>query len=67
MRDYVFAKEISCPSVRLIVKAIKKNCKFFKKSSFTDRCMHYMFDEYCDCLDAQIATQQTIQSNYIWI
>jgi len=45
----------------------QKNCKFYKKSSFSDRCMHFMFDEYCDCLDAQIATQQPIQSDYIWI
>jgi hypothetical protein len=48
----------------------QKNCKFYKKSSFTDRCMHFMFDEYCDCLEAQIAIQQAQQSvaeNYIWI
>ena len=30
MRDYVFAKEISCPSVRLIVKAIKKTANSAK-------------------------------------
>jgi hypothetical protein len=48
----------------------QKNCKFYKKASFSDRCMHFMFDEYCDCLDAQIATQQTQQSVetvYKWI
>ena len=42
----------------------QKNCKFYKKSSFTDRCMYFMFDEYCDCLDAQIATQQKIEEDY---
>ena len=67
MRDYVFAKEISCPSVRQPSESEQKNCKFYKKSSFSDRCMHFMFEEYCDCLDAQIATQQPIQSDYIWI
>jgi hypothetical protein len=48
----------------------QKNCKFYKKSSFSDRCMHFMFDEYCDCLEAQVAiqqTQQSVEENYIWI
>jgi hypothetical protein len=48
----------------------QKKCKFYKKSSFTDKCMHFMFDEYCDCLEAQIAIQQTqpsLEGNYIWI
>jgi hypothetical protein len=48
----------------------QKNCKFYKKSSFTDKCMHFMFDEYCDCFEAQVAIQQVQQSaeeNYIWI
>jgi hypothetical protein len=40
----------------------QKNYKFYKKSSFSDRCMHFMFDEYCDCLEAQVAIQQTQQS-----
>ena len=42
----------------------QKNCKFYKKSSFTDKCMYFMFGEYCDCLEAQLATQPTAQSNY---
>jgi len=45
----------------------QKNCNFYIKSSFSDRCMHFMFDEYCDCLDAQIATQQKIQEDCQWI
>jgi hypothetical protein len=48
----------------------QKNCKFYKKSSFTDKCMHFMFDEYCDCLDAQIAAlqpQQSVEADYRWI
>ena len=42
----------------------QKKCKFFKKSSSSDKCMYLMFDEYCDCLEAQLETQQTAQSNY---
>jgi len=43
----------------------QKNCIFYKKSTISDRCMHFMFDEYCDCLEAQIATQQEVHSDYI--
>ena len=39
----------------------QKKCKFYKKSSFSDKCMYLMFGEYCDCLEAQLATQQKIQ------
>jgi hypothetical protein len=30
-------------------------CRFFKKSSFADRCMHYslVVAGHCDCVDAQ--------------
>jgi len=45
----------------------QKNCIFYEKSTISDRCMHFMFDEYCDCLEAQIATQQKVQSDYAWI
>jgi len=45
----------------------QKNCKFYEKSSFSDRCMYFVLEEYCDCLDAQLATQQPTQSDYIWI
>lgn len=48
----------------------QKNCKFYKKASFSDRCMHFMFEEYCDCLEAQIATQNpkpSIEADYRWI
>jgi hypothetical protein len=48
----------------------QKGCKFYKKSSFGDRCMHFIFEEYCDCLEAQIATQQpqnSVKIDYKWI
>ena len=41
----------------------QKKCKFYKKSSFSDKCMYLVFDEYCDCMEAQVATQQEIQKN----
>lgn len=45
----------------------QKNCKFYKKSSSSDRCMYFVFDEYCDCLEAQKETQVEVQSEYDWI
>jgi hypothetical protein len=44
-------------------KSDQKNCKFYKKSSFTDRCMYLMFDEFCDCVEAHLAIQQKIQED----
>jgi hypothetical protein len=41
----------------------QRKCKFYKKSSFTDKCMHFMFDEFCDCVEAQVAIQQKIQED----
>jgi len=33
----------------------QKRCRFSKKSSVSDRCMHYIIglDGHCDCVDAQ--------------
>ena len=30
------------------------SCSFYEKSRFAERCMYYIFDEYCDCLKAQM-------------
>jgi hypothetical protein len=38
----------------------QKRCKFYKKSSHSDKCMYFVFDEYCDCLEAQLATRNSI-------
>ena len=35
----------------------QKMCRFYKKSSYTDKCMYFVFGEYCDCLEAQINFQ----------
>ena len=29
------------------------DCNFYEKSYNANRCMYFMFDEICDCLDAQ--------------
>jgi hypothetical protein len=35
----------------------QEKCSFFEKSSYEHRCMYFIFDEYCDCLNAQIQTK----------
>jgi hypothetical protein len=37
----------------------QRACKFFKRSSAGDRCMHYCvsLDGHCDCVDAQQETR----------
>ena len=35
----------------------QERCSFFEKSSYEHRCMYFIFDEYCDCLNAQIQTK----------
>ncbi len=35
-------------------------CNFYEKSSFAERCMYYIFDEYCDCLKAQMNARLAI-------
>jgi hypothetical protein len=29
-------------------------CSYFEKSQHAERCMYFIFEEYCDCLRAQI-------------
>jgi len=33
----------------------QKKCKYYKRSTIHDRCMHYIetLDGHCDCVDAQ--------------
>ena len=33
-------------------------CSYYEKSQFAERCMYFIFDEYCDCLTAQINAKQ---------
>jgi len=34
-------------------KTEQEKCVFYEKASHEDRCMYFIFDEYCDCLKAQ--------------
>jgi hypothetical protein len=29
-------------------------CRFYEKARSAERCMYFIFDEYCDCLKAQL-------------
>jgi hypothetical protein len=37
-------------------------CSFYEKSRFAERCMYYIFDEYCDCLKAQMNAGTTLRN-----
>jgi hypothetical protein len=30
-------------------------CSFYEKARRAERCMYFIFDEYCDCLKAQLS------------
>jgi hypothetical protein len=32
----------------------QRGCRFFEKSSRAERCMYFIFEEYCDSLSAQL-------------
>lgn len=36
----------------------QKKCRFYQKSSYSDKCMYFIFDKYCDCLEAQMNTEE---------
>jgi hypothetical protein len=31
-------------------------CSFYERSRYADRCMYFIFEEYCDCLRAQLSS-----------
>ena len=33
-------------------------CSYYEKSQFAERCMYFIFEEYCDCLTAQLNAQE---------
>jgi hypothetical protein len=33
-------------------------CSYYEKSQFAERCMYFIFEEYCDSLTAQLDSQQ---------
>jgi hypothetical protein len=38
----------------------QKKCRFYKQSTYKSACMHFVFDTFCDCVDAQHNTQKVI-------
>jgi hypothetical protein len=32
----------------------QSGCRFYEKASRSERCMYFIFEEYCDCLGAQL-------------
>jgi hypothetical protein len=38
----------------------QKSCHFYQKSSNRNTCMYYVFDAYCDCVEAQRTTQNVV-------
>lgn len=35
----------------------REGCEFYGKSSIKNKCMYFIFDEYCDCLKAQMKSK----------
>ena len=35
----------------------QEKCSYFEKSSHDYRCMYFIFDAYCDCLNAQLESK----------
>jgi len=41
---------------------LQVGCSYYEKSQFAERCMYFIFEEYCDCLTAQINAQQKLRN-----
>ena len=39
-------------------KKDQSNCSFYEKSQNASRCMYFIFEEFCDCVQAQIAAKK---------
>jgi hypothetical protein len=37
-------------------------CSYYEKSQCAERCMYFIFDEYCDSLTAQMNSQQAVSN-----
>jgi hypothetical protein len=38
-------------------KAQQERCQFYEGSSYSERCMYFVLEEFCDCLKAQLSTE----------
>ncbi len=39
----------------------QNKCKYYKKATHRQRCMHKVFSTYCDCLDAQMDAEKSLE------
>ena len=39
-------------------KEDQSNCNFYEKAQNASRCMYFIFEEFCDCVKAQIAANK---------
>jgi hypothetical protein len=37
-------------------------CSYYEKSQFAERCMYFIFEEYCDSLTAQMDAPQEMRN-----
>jgi hypothetical protein len=44
-------------------KKAQPNCSFYEKSQNASRCMYFVFEEFCDCVKAQIAAKKRLNNN----
>jgi hypothetical protein len=49
-----FCKSEHISSCTAADKKEQSDCSFYERSRSAERCMYFIFDEYCDCLRAQI-------------
>jgi hypothetical protein len=49
-----FCKQEEMSICTACTKNQQTGCSFYEKSRFAERCMYYIFDEYCDSLKAQM-------------
>jgi hypothetical protein len=36
----------------------QKKCRFYQRSSFSDKCMYLVLDKFCDNIDAQASEKK---------
>jgi hypothetical protein len=57
-----FCKQEEMSICTASTKNQQTGCSFYEKSSFAERCMYYIFDEYCDSLKAQMNARIALAS-----
>ena len=47
-------------------KKEQSGCSFYEKSHGAERCMYFIFDEYCDCLKAQLNANVAVCAGFVF-